>query len=341
MTLQRIGIFLSHTFGKSLPLANRSISKHLWDRAKKDSPYITFFRLLKMALIFLYTIKRNWRLSKLYCSSERFVVKKIHGSKMLLDLRDAGVSRELLTAYTREPFATALLRKEIKKGDVIIDIGSSIGYYALQEAQLVKSSGMVYAIEPVIDNYSLLIRNIAMNGYRNIETFNFAIGAHNHNGFIQVSRLKNCSKITQHAGEQTQPTLIIPLDRFIKGKRYPSLVRMDVEGYEVEILKGMTEILNSDRPLKIAMELHFNLLGNRMLPMIRILESTGFKVKAATVEAHPVILNNKIGMGLLTWIDTRIGARTGYNLVTINDLLTDRKYSSGQIDYMEVLFERK
>ena len=339
-TTQRLGIFISHTLGKSLPLADRNIIQYLWSRAKQDSPLVTFFRLLKMTLIFLYSVKRNWKLSKIYCSKERFVVRKIHGNKMLLDLQDAGVSRELLTAHTRETFATALLKKELAKGNVVIDIGSSIGYYALQEAQLVKSSGIVYAIEPVIDSYSILLRNMAMNGYRNIKTFNLAIGTHNHNGFIQVSRLKNCSKITQHAGEQTQSTLIIPLDKFVKGKRHPDFVRMDVEGYETEIIKGMTELLYSTKPLKIAMELHCALLGKEMLPMLHTLQHTGFKVKAATIEAHPVLLHNKVGMKLLSWLDTGIGARTGFNAVTIDNLLTDKKYSSGQIDYMEILFEK-
>lgn len=341
--LQRFAIFLSHTLGKSMPLADRSIPKYLWDRAKKDSPNIILFRLLKMALIFFYTISRNWRLSKLYCGNERFIVRKIQGSKMLLDLEDAGVSRELLTTHIREPFLTALLRKELKKGDIVVDIGASIGYYALQEARLVGMRGKVYAIEPVIDTYSLLLRNIAMNGYRNIKTFNIAIGERNHTSFINVSDLKNCSTMSKPIGREyrkRQPVLVLPLDRFIKGKRHPILVRMDVEGYESEILEGMVGLLHSNHPLKIVMELHFNLLGDRMLPMVRTLKDAGFKIKAATVEAHPVILNNRLGMLLLTWLDSRIGARTGYNIVTIDDLLTDSKYSSGQIDYMEILFER-
>lgn len=339
--MKGLHIFLSHTFGKSMPAADRNIARYLWDRFKKDSLDVSFFRFLKMVLIALYMVKRNWKLRNLYRSKDRFIIRKIQGSKMLLDLQDAGVSRELLTASIRETYLTSLLAKELKKGNVVIGIGASIGYYTLQEAKLVGSRGMIYAIEPVIESYSLLLHNIAMNGYSNIETFNFAIGAHHHNGFIHVSRLKNCSKIIDYSGKETQSTLILPLDKFIKGKRKPDFIRMDVEGYETEIIKGMTELLHSPHPPKIAMELHFALLGEKMLPMLRVLRSAGYEVKAATVEIHPVILNNRIGMLLLTWLDTKIGARTGHNLVTIEELMTDRKYSSGQIDYMEILFERK
>jgi len=222
----------------------------------------------------------------------------------------------------------------------VVDIGSSIGYYALQEAKLCGSKGMVYSIEPVIDNYSVLLRNIAMNGYMNVKVFNFAIGAHNHNGFIRVSRLKNCSKIAVHGGKSTQPTLILPLDKFIKGKRHPDFIRMDVEGYEVEIISGMAELLQSRRPLRIAMELHLNILRDRALPMLRILKNRGFKVKVATTETHPVLLHNRLGMKLSAWMDKQIGVKTGLANITMDDLLTDRKYRSGQIDYMEILFER-
>ena len=78
-----------------------------------------------------------------------------------------------------------------------------------------------------------------------------------------------------------------------------------------------------------------------MLPMVRTLKDAGFKVKAAMIEAHPVLLNHRVGMKVLSWLDARIGAATGYHYISIDDLLKDNKYRSGQVDYMEILFERR
>jgi hypothetical protein len=57
-----------------------------------------------------------------------YVVKRILGSKMFLDLADPGVSREIITDSIREPISTTSYINEIKEGNVLVDIGANIGY---------------------------------------------------------------------------------------------------------------------------------------------------------------------------------------------------------------------
>lgn len=109
-------------------------------------------------------------------SKGRFTIKKINGSKMYLDINDEGLSHDLISDGVREFYATQKMKKEIKKGDVIVDIGANIGYYALLEARLVGKKGIVYAIEPVPRNIAILKKNIELNNYSNLEVYQLAYG---------------------------------------------------------------------------------------------------------------------------------------------------------------------
>ena len=96
---------------------------------------------------------------------QRFLKKRIHSYKMLLDLSDKGLSRSLLLFGTREVDHKILLEKIVTPGMNIFDVGANIGYYPLMELNLLNSTGQLIAIEPFPQNVSLLKQNLALNGY--------------------------------------------------------------------------------------------------------------------------------------------------------------------------------
>ena len=67
-----------------------------------------------------------------------------------------------------EPCETEFVMNEIKKGDVVLDIGANIGYYTLIFARLVGEEGKVFAFEPDPENFALLKKNVEINGYHNV-----------------------------------------------------------------------------------------------------------------------------------------------------------------------------
>ncbi|MCK4823771.1 hypothetical protein KA005_48910, partial [bacterium] len=67
-------------------------------------------------------------------SKDGFYLKEIQGSKMYLDLSDEGICKELVFSDIREKQATIMMHKILKEGDIVVDIGANIGYYALLEA---------------------------------------------------------------------------------------------------------------------------------------------------------------------------------------------------------------
>ena len=90
---------------------------------------------------------------------------EIDGNKLFLDKND---SLNLSINGIYEEFETDLVKKEIHKGDVVIDIGANIGYYTIMFAKLVGDSGKVIAFEPDPTNYELLKKNIEINGFTNV-----------------------------------------------------------------------------------------------------------------------------------------------------------------------------
>ena len=101
---------------------------------------------------------------------------EINGQKMYLDSSD---SLRLSINNTYEEFETEIVKKIIKSGDIVLDIGANIGYYTLIFAKLVGNSGKVFSFEPEPTNYELLQKNIMINEYTNVDFFRKAVSNSN------------------------------------------------------------------------------------------------------------------------------------------------------------------
>ena len=186
---------------------------------------------------------------------------------MFLDANDPGISRTLALFGTREKEHIYILQRELKEGMVVLDIGANIGYYALMEAALVGEQGHVYAVEPSPQNYLLLNKNVKLNDFEKvIETFQIGISDR-----IGVAKLHLASSSNLHTFHPIKynytqddylsdnvidvPTTTI--SDFAGDKKKIDLIRMDIEGYEVEAFRGMMKILVEDRfSPKILFETH-------------------------------------------------------------------------------------
>src|SRR3989304_7316362 len=104
-------------------------------------------------------------------------VIEVNGYRLSTMPNDPGISSELLFFKTHEPLTTELLKKELKKGMICLDIGANIGYYALLERKIVGSEGRVIAVEPSPLNFSFLRKNISQNRFNDIEAFKFVFAS--------------------------------------------------------------------------------------------------------------------------------------------------------------------
>lgn len=229
------------------------------------------------------------KIFNLLFGNDRYCKIKVNDSLMYIDFNDEGISRQLYFHKKREHYSTDYMKEIIKENDTIIDIGANSGYYALLESQLA-NRGEVYAIEPVPKNMQLLKKNIELNDYKNIQVFPLAIGGENGEGKMYLYDKGNLCSFTKNIQNKPTGKVTIPimtLDRFVEkcAFAYPTLIRMDVEGYEYEIIKGMANILKSNKPLILFIELHpFMMSKDDMKNLIDTLKRNNFKVKAIFLE---------------------------------------------------------
>jgi FkbM family methyltransferase len=216
--------------------------------------------------------------------------KLIMGSKVNLDTSRGHVDFNLYNWGCHEPGFTYVMMQEIREGITVVDIGANIGYYALLESRLVGKTGRVYAIEPAPDNFKRLRANIALNNYANIEVFQLAVGNKNGKEKLYLSASPNLHNLLGIEGKTGKSKTYIgaidietvTLDEFLKDKKPPDLVRMDVEGYEYHITEGMKKTLGEARNLAVFMELHLSTMKTAGLNIAEMFETfyhAGFEPK--------------------------------------------------------------
>jgi FkbM family methyltransferase len=223
---------------------------------------------------------------------EEYVIKNICGSNMRLYLRDKGISRELYAFGKRENYSTDLILKDrlINPNQIVLDIGANIGYYALMEAKTVGPNGKVYAVEPVPKNFKVLKENVEMNELNNVELFNIALGDKDCITKMHVSTKSNWSRIAKkNIPDKIEETISVEMttvDKFIKNKKVPTFIRMDVEGYEVNILKGMQKLIKQ-KNLDIFVEFHPQLISIADIKyFFENLEGNQFQIKYYFMNPH-------------------------------------------------------
>jgi len=146
----------------------------------------------------------------------------------------------------------------IGSGDVIIDAGARIGTFSVKASQIVGDQGLVVAIEPEPYNYSLLIQNITHNNIKNVVpiqkmvwserkyvTLNLSIFSASHSAYSDDYYNNNGRSIDVSADTLDNILFDIGIDKV-------SFIKMDIEGAEIEALKGMEEIMQRGTTLAIA-----------------------------------------------------------------------------------------
>ena len=205
-----------------------------------------------------------------YCLSNvlgrRFIWRKVNDYHMMLDLEDKGISRSLLLFGTRELDHKYLLEQIIKPGMNIFDVGSNIGYYPLLQLKLLDHTGSLLAIEPSASNVSLLRKNLRHNDpAHNVQIVEGAVSDESGTSTFHLSTQSNlgtfhpAGSASKHlsGGVIDVQTFTIPELAIQHGP--PDLIRMDVEGHEVEVINGMIEAIQQRkmRPI-IIFETHLS-----------------------------------------------------------------------------------
>lgn len=181
-------------------------------------------------------------------------VIELDGHRILLDPHDSlGLSKHRVF----EPFETEIIKREIKPGDVVVDIGANIGYYTLIFARLVGPEGKVYAFEPDPANFELLRANVAANGYENVVLEQKAVSDRLGETKLHLSpgNMGDHRLYDSKDGRRAILVEVVKLDDYFKcSKPEIDFIKMDIQGSEPGAFSGMFSIVQNNANLKLATE---------------------------------------------------------------------------------------
>lgn len=258
---------------------NRYYSKDVGSGLMKKIKRLVRYRLK----YFRYSLAK----SGLY-SSQLALVRTFWGGKIFVSLLDAydasifycGICSE------KEYKLTKFLIKNIKKNDVFYDIGAHLGFYSLLVNECI-DNGEIHAFEPAPKTFYCLAKNISINKKIKVFLNKFALSD-------KIGEAEFFDKsVSSGGGSSTMVRKVIEgkdassyqnitvktntLDEYVKSHFNPTILKIDVEGAESQVLEGGRHILSQRFPI-IAMEVWGGEQGRRFSsPAINMLYSFGYK----------------------------------------------------------------
>jgi FkbM family methyltransferase len=132
-------------------------------------------------------------------------------------------------------------------GDWVLDVGANIGHYSRRMAAIVGPAGRVFAIEPVPETFALLAINVS--DLSNVTCINAAASSEHQIVSMTVpdDRFGLQNQYRAHLGAGSLPVFCMALDALQLPQKV-RLAKIDVEGHELDCLRGMQSLLRRDRP---------------------------------------------------------------------------------------------
>lgn len=200
-----------------------------------------------------------------YLGDRQALCRVLGRYKMFIDTRDRGLGSHLLLDGYWEIWLTRLIACAVQPGMVCVDVGANLGYYALLMADLAGPQGRVLAVEPNPEMARLLQANLDVNGFGpRSQVMAAALGdGQATSGVLAIphGEPKNAALIpgaaaAQFAGQAAVIEVpVLAFDSLAESWPRIDLVKIDAEGAEDAILRGMAAMLRRDRPLLV---LEFN-----------------------------------------------------------------------------------
>jgi len=184
---------------------------------------------------------------------------------LLIDTSDSWGIDVLRSGRVETP-EDEFVKKVLKKGSTVLDIGAHWGGFTVLFASLVGNNGEVLSFEPSKRNFKFLNRNIKINNFCDIvKPYNYAIG--NENKTVKLGIAKTSSGHNSILNENLEVNRYeevkqIKLDDFLveKGINKVDFIKIDVEGYELEVLEGLENTIENSSNLWMFIEFVYRIL---------------------------------------------------------------------------------
>jgi len=199
-----------------------------------------------------------------------------------------------------EEAVTLLLLETLRNSQCFVDVGTNLGWYTCLASRAMPA-GSVYGFEMDELNFALLQKNIAINHSCNVDVYHAAVtDVPGHTSYMRISANPNpglqlCAGVRVTASREIISVKAITLDKFFEDKEVgPDVVKIDVEGAEMKVLKGMEGIMKVKAP-KLFVEIHPKKMTNfkySVQDLVSFLIDTGYQVfEIEQMRAHGVARN--------------------------------------------------
>ena len=241
-------------------------------------------------------------LGRALLGKEDSVIVERHGLRYHLDLRE-GIDFSIYLLGSFEPGTHNTLKKLVKPGDTVFDIGANMGAHTLALAQSVGPTGKVFAFEPADFAFEKLCRNLALNSDLQACTFpqQILLGAslseqREPEIYASWPLESDASSHPKHRGRlvSTSRATVDTLDAFVarQGISALNLIKIDVDGHELPVFQGATETLRQFHPV-LVMEMSPYIHaehGHDFAEFVALLKNAGYALKNAD-NGQPVPLD--------------------------------------------------
>jgi FkbM family methyltransferase len=183
------------------------------------------------------------------CPRNRVLSMTLFGYTFSCDLSEH-IQRSIFL-YGYDDLAQSFVKKNLKEGDVFLDIGANVGFYSLLAASIVGEKGRVVAIEPYPKTFAALKATVERNGIKNILPLNIGLGKEKgySNLFINPAFHNDSPTMVHHEASERVRVEIVSLDMVATTHHLENIdyLKIDVEGFEPNVFAGATTLLKEKR----------------------------------------------------------------------------------------------
>src|SRR5260221_960944 len=183
--------------------------------------------------------KASWRVVERHQVRMRLDISDLVDWYIYFDLRDDTLN---------------LILSILKPSSVVIDVGTNIGYLASRCAR-VANDGFVFGFEPSVHNFAKCLDNLSLNDFENCIVQNIGLDETERQINLETVNPNNkgMNRVSTGPSSGTEKITVKTLDQVLRdnGLKRVDLIKLDVEGYELQVLKGAEITVNEFRPILV------------------------------------------------------------------------------------------